>query len=367
MKGTIKYQTSLMVKEVFVEGAKKIDRKNPKHSHYLMVGSYETMKTYRNIWKNLLKYLKKYWNIKNAGKIKSEHIASYMEYKIESNSSKQYLKKISSAIGKLEIALTRFSKAHDKYQKKYDFSNRIDILNKAISLNLVSNNYHNRAYSNPEFLISNLKNPMHKVAAKIQNESGARIKGVALIKSAQLLGTKLDSVTNTQKGIILTKEKGGRQGEVLVSIDTYRDLESYILKHNKFKINRQAYYKDLKQSVIISNENQEASHGLRWNFAKRRMYEYAKAGYSYDDCLQQVSYEMKHNRADITKHYLCIRKMIFSKKDLLQMVKVNYLKINKKIYREIFLPSWAILFLENIQNDSKLRRDISKLIRNINY
>jgi hypothetical protein len=161
--------------------------------------------------------------------------------------------------------------------------------------------------------------------------------------------------------------QGGRQGEVLVSIDTYRDLESYILKHDKFKINRQAYYKDLKQSAIISNENQEASHGLRWNFAKRRMYEYAKAGYSYDDCLQQVSYEMKHNRADITKHYLCIRKMIFSKKDLSQMVKVNYLKINKKIYREIFLPSWAILFLENIQNDSKLRRDISKLIRNINY
>ena len=29
-----------------------------------------------------------------------------------------------------------------------------------------------------------------------------------------------------------------------------------------------------------------------------------KAGYSYEDCLQQVSYEMKHNRASITQHYL---------------------------------------------------------------
>ena len=64
------------------------------------------------------------------------------------------------------------------------------------------------------------------------------------------------------------------------------------------------YYEDLKQSALVSNENSEASHGLRWNFAKRRMFEYAKAGYSYDDSLQEVSYEMKHNRASITEHYL---------------------------------------------------------------
>jgi len=60
----------------------------------------------------------------------------------------------------------------------------------------------------------------------------------------------------------------------------------------------------LKQAIFLSNETPEASHGLRWNFAKRRMFEYGKAGYSYEDCLQQVSYEMKHNRASITQHYL---------------------------------------------------------------
>ena len=34
------------------------------------------------------------------------------------------------------------------------------------------------------------------------------------------------------------------------------------------------------------------------------MFEYGKADYSYSDSLQQVSYEMKHNRASITEHYL---------------------------------------------------------------
>jgi len=32
--------------------------------------------------------------------------------------------------------------------------------------------------------------------------------------------------------------------------------------------------------------------------------EYTQAGYSYNDSLLNVSSEMKHNRADITEHYL---------------------------------------------------------------
>ena len=87
-------------------------------------------------------------------------------------------------------------------------------------------------------------------------------------------------------------------------VERSSNLKSYILEYDKFKINRQKYYNDIKQAAISLNENPEASHGLRWNFAKRRMFEYGKAGYSYEECLQQVSYEMKHNRASITQHYL---------------------------------------------------------------
>ena len=153
-------------------------------------------------------------------------------------------------------------------------------------------------------LISNLKNPMNKLAAKIQYQGGARIEGVALIKPDQFLGIKIDKVTKAQKGIVHTKEKGGKQGEVLVSLETYKELENYISINSKFKINRQDYYNDIKQAAIISKEVSEGSHGLRWNFAKRRMFECGKADYTYSDSLQQVSYEMKHNRASITEHYL---------------------------------------------------------------
>ena len=262
------------------------------------------MESYRNIWNNFFNYLKEHWNIKDFEKISSEHIAAYMDYKIEYYPSKQYLEKISAALGKLEIALKHFAKHIRNEIRKYDFSIRQTLLDEARDLNYVVNNYHNRAYNNPEALINALQNPLHQLAAKIQYEGGVRIEGVALIKQDQLLGTKLDSITNLQKGIIFTKEKGGKEGEVLVSIETYNELKGYLSQNPLFKINRQTYYEDIKQSSKRCKESSEASHGLRWNFAKRRMFEYAKAGYSYADSLQNVSYEMKHNRASITEHYL---------------------------------------------------------------
>ena len=304
MRGSVYYQSSQLVKQIFQEGLKKEDKINPNHEYYQMVSSYKTMESYRRVWNNFFNYLKEHWKIKDFENIEAQHIEAYMDYKIEYYPSKQYLEKISAALGKLEIALKNFSKNIHKIEKDYDFSIRQIILDQARDLKFVANNYHNRAYSNPLLLISNLKNSMHQLAAKIQLEGGARIEGVALIKPEQLLGIKTDKVTKTQKGIIFTKEKGGKQGEVLVSLETYAELENYISLNSKFKINRQDYYNDIKQATFISKEVSEGSHGLRWNFAKRRMFEYGKAGYSYSDSLQQVSYEMKHNRASITEHYL---------------------------------------------------------------
>ena len=304
MRGSVYYQSSQLVKQIFEVGAKKEDKINPDHEHYQMVASYKTMESYRAIWNNFFNYLLEHWKLKDFEKIEDYHIQAYIDYKVEYYPSKQYLEKISAAIGKLEIALKKFAKNIHNIDREYDFSIRQTILDEARDLKYVSNNYHNRAYNNPLFLIENLKDPLHKIAAKIQYEGGARIEGVALIKKDQMMGIKVDSITNKEVGIVLTKEKGGKSGEVLVSIDTYTNLESYILEYDKFKINRQKYYNDIKQAAISLNENPEASHGLRWNFAKRRMFEYGKAGYSYEDCLQQVSYEMKHNRASITQHYL---------------------------------------------------------------
>lgn len=262
------------------------------------------METYRSIWNNFYNYLKEHWKIKDCELTTQDHVVAYMDYKIEYYPSQQYMQKISSSFGKLEIALTKFSHNVSRKNITYDFSIRQYILDESKNLEFLADNYRNRAYLNPELLISNLHNPLHQLAANIQYEGGARLEGVTLIKQDQIKEPIYDPITQVKKGVITTKEKGGKVGDILINIDTYIYLLEILSQNPTFKIDKQKYYNDLKQAAAKSNEKQEASHGLRWNFAKRRMYEYAKDGYSFEESLQQVSYEMKHNRASITMHYL---------------------------------------------------------------
>jgi len=304
MRGSVYYQTATLTKYIFQESAKKTEKIDSNCEHYKKVSSYQTMESYRNIWNNFFNYLKEHWFLKNCELIQGYHVEAYMEYKIEYYPSVKYMQKISAAIGKLEVALKYFTKEIYGQSKEYDFSIRQDILNEARDLNQVANNYHNRTYINPKQLISNLLDEKHALAASIQLEGGARIEGVALIKKEQLHGYTVDEITNIKKGVILTKEKGGKEGNVLVSIKTYKCLQKYLQQSKVFKIKRQQYYEDIKQACKLTKENPEGSHGFRWNFAKNRMFEYAQANYSYENSLLGVSSEMKHNRALITEHYL---------------------------------------------------------------
>jgi integrase len=304
MRGSVYYQSAELIKILFVAGAKKTERIDPTHPHYQKLASFATAKSYRALFENFLLYLREHWLVKDPEKITGDMVASYMDYKVSYHPSKQYLEKISAAIGKLEIALKHYTK--DKYgvAKEYDFSVRQFILDESRDLELVADNYHNRAYENPKLLIKSLSEPLHRLAARIQYEGGARLEGVALIKSEQLHGIKYDAITCSDKAIIFTKEKGGKEGDVLITLETYELLQEYIQIHNRFKIDRQKYSTDIRETCKKLGIPAEGSHAFRWNFAKRRMMEYARAGYTYEQSLQAVSWEMKHNRANITEHYL---------------------------------------------------------------
>ena len=83
-------------------------------------------------------------------------------------------------------------------------------------------------------------------------------------------------------------------------------MEEYFLQSAKtiFKIDYQHYANDIRQACGLVNEETNGSHGFRWTFARNRVREYQKHGYTYEQALQGVSWEMKHYRADITIHYL---------------------------------------------------------------
>lgn len=293
-----------MIKSIFAAGSKKTERIDPSHPNFQKISSYGTATTFRAVWENFFHYLREHWNIKDAEKITGEMIASYMDYKSEYHISKQYLEKISSALGKLEIALKNYTKNKYGEERFYDFSIRHFILNESRNLELVVDNYHNRAYEHPERVIESLSNDLFRLVARIQLSGGCRLEGIGLIHMDQLHGIRFDNITATNKGVLFTKEKGGKAGDVLISIDIYEELSNYLSEHKRLKIDRQKYSSDIRETCKKLGIPPEGSHAFRWNFAKHRIMEYARANYTYEQCLQAVSWEMKHNRACITEHYL---------------------------------------------------------------
>ena len=304
MRGSVEYQTAELVKSIFIKGLKKEDKIDPKNEHFKKVSSFKTMESYRAVWNNFFHYLREHWKINNAEKIESIHIVAYMDYKVEYYPSKQYLEKISAAFGKLDLALRYYTKTRYGKEVEYDFSIRQSILANARNLKLVAENYRNRAYAYPEEVIAHLTDSNHQLAATIQLEGGARVEGIGLIKKEQLRGYRFDEITKEDKGVIETKEKGGKLGDVLISIQSYKALEKRIASEKVFRIKQEKYMNDIRQSCVHIGLNPEGTHAFRWNFAQRRLLEYSKVGFTYEQSLQAVSTEMKHNRASITEHYL---------------------------------------------------------------
>lgn len=293
-------------KKIFVEGAKKLDRINPHHEHYNCIASYNSMETYRRVWNNLFNYLREHWKLKNCELIKYEHIEAYYLYKIEYYPSKQYAEKIVSAIMKLEFVLNKYSKEKYSNPITYDFQKLRRLFSASKKVDMLADVHKSRCFNNPYIVIDYLELSIHKLAALIQLESGARSEAVTLINKLQMKGIKFDDITKKKVGVIETREKGGKIGDVFISIKTYRLLEKYLEDKNisSFRIKYQKYANDIKQACLLAKENQNGSHGFRWTFARNRVREYQQHGYSYEQALQGVSWEMKHYRASITEHYL---------------------------------------------------------------
>jgi hypothetical protein len=305
MRGSVYYQTGKLVRAIFREGAKKHEKADVTHHFYKCVSSFKTMETYRNVWNNLGNYLKEHWKLKDFEKITSEHIDAYILYKIEYYPSRQYLEKIISAIGKLEWALMYLSMELHNKEKIYDFETRHNQLHYAKVQGLVSEGYNNRTYDDAEEIISCLSAEKHKIAAKIQLFGGARSEGVILIKKEQLREKYyIDNVTGEKVSLLLTKEKGGKEGEVHIPTRIYEWLEDYFARNEVFKLSYQTYSNDIKQACESLGVVAHGSHGFRWTFAQNRVRIYQNYGYSYEQALQGVSWEMKHFRASITEHYL---------------------------------------------------------------
>jgi integrase len=305
MRGSIKWQTAQLAKAIFEAKVSKEERTDPDSERYGKISSYKTMKTYRDVWNDLGKFAKQELGVKDFEDMKGSHVAAFMKAKIDQGASRQHMEKITSAMGALERALERFSEDKHGTAREYDFSQRLEVLHEAKAENTLRDGYHDRAYLDPHGVISAIKEEDHRLAAQMQLEGGARLGGVSRIEPEQLRGLGEDPFTGREVGVFYTTEKGGKGGEVRVTPETYGRLREHIHTQGNFSIDERAYQRDVREAAVKVGEDPEGTHGFRWNFAQERMEELVEKGrLDYEQARQEVSWEMKHERASITDHYL---------------------------------------------------------------
>jgi len=315
IRGSINYQ----VNKIFVESGifqpgtskhteKSIARENGAKTwadlgQRLSIYSYGTAETYKDTWHQCARWVKENLGVKDIEKLQPEHIKAYLETKIAAGVKYSSFERECAALAKFENALNMYATQAGK-DTTYEFREAIKEIKQEAS-QVLDRTVETRAYESPNSVISAIRDEKYQVVASIQYEGGARLNEVWRIEKEDLKGIKQDPHTGKQIGAIEVVGKGGKEREIHVSPETYQAAASIIEKNGNLNFDKSEYREALKEAAIESGQDYHGSHGLRWNYAQEKMDELEKnTSMTYEERLQEVAWEMGHERADITEHYL---------------------------------------------------------------
>ncbi len=269
------------------------------------ITGYMTLDAYREVAIRFGKYIKEKWGRPwDIEATTADHVGDFLEHCIGRGVALRTWRMYASALCKLELALTMYA-ARTASGRTYDFHGVIDELRPVAEAELDLDR-ETREYEDPMRLIAGVANPCFNITARLQHEGGCRIREAALVGPDQLLGTGVDEVTWRQIGrVFLTSVgcKGGREREIKVSLTTYEGLCEIIGANGELRSDHDRYRYALQKAAEKTGQKYNGSHGLRYNFAQRRLQECRKAGMGETAAMLRVAVEMGHSRPGITAGY----------------------------------------------------------------
>ena len=305
--GTSKHEAKMEAREELAR--QSLSATSDKLAERTAIYSYGTAEKYKDTWHSLAEFAKQEHGLRDITKLEASHIQAYLESKIAEGVKYSTFQRECAAIAKFEQALTRFAQSDvsEKYKvsnTEFNFKEAIESA-REVAKETLSRDIKDRGFENAREVINNISRDESKIAASVQYEGGARISEACYIKENQLKGIMTDKVTGQEVGQLrLTNTKGGKERNIFVSKETYSKLETYIKEHGEFKISRNTYSHDVNAAAKAAGERVTDTHSFRYNFAQERYNQYLENNYTHEQALQSVSWEMGHERADITLHYL---------------------------------------------------------------
>ncbi len=221
-----------------------------------------------------------------------------------------------SALGKFEYAVNHYIALHGIEVSSMDTEAlRLEFYARSKKLLRKSSRvFDNRAYPDPVRLIESIHSGTYQLQASLQYEGGLRAEGVGApsnhrvknpLTAEGLHGIGIDPITSVSVGIVLSVEKGGKETEHYVSVETYRRLEEYIRLHGRLESDYSDYVTAINRAARETGQyaSGRGSHGLKHNFAQERYLECISHGLTHEQALQQTSLETSHFRLRETLTY----------------------------------------------------------------
>lgn len=302
MRGSLNYQVHQVFEAVKCIGQSKHDAKVEARASgaktWAEVGakigvySYATADSYRDVWRHVLEHAKAEYGVKDIERLSGQHVASYLESKIDQGVARATFDQYAAGCAKLEQALNRYAGAKEN-GNSYSFD--LKDVRALGAQELGSRSEVCRAYAAPDRLVASVQGERHAIAASLQREGGARVKEISFVAKDQLKGVWNDRHTGAARGWIEVSGKGGKERLIGVSPGTYQRLASAIANADpeadkgRFAIDGDKYRADLKQAAAASGQDYQGSHGLRWSWAQERHAELQEHGMNYEQSLTQVS------------------------------------------------------------------------------
>jgi len=246
----------------------------------------------------------------------ADYLGAMLARFVERKRSRQTMETALSALGKFEYALNHYLEEHGiEVPPLKTEPLRLDYYARSRALlGKSSRTFSNRAYPDPVRLIAAIHDGTFQLQASLQYEGGLRTEGVGApsnrrlrnpLTAAGLRGIGADPVTGKPAGIVAAVEKGGKETEHFVSVETYQRLERYLQSHGRLESDYRAYVEAINLAARNTGQHTpgRGSHGLKHNFAQERYLECIGHGMSHEQALQQTSLETSHFRLRETLTY----------------------------------------------------------------
>jgi len=246
----------------------------------------------------------------------ADYLEERLDHYVARKRSRQTMETLLSALGKFEYAVNHYIEQHElevppletEALRREFYARSRKLLKKSSKV------FANRAYPDPVRLIEAISNGTYQLQASLQYEGGLRAEGVGAPSNRRvknpltvegLHGISGDPVTGAPVGIVASVEKGGKETEHYVSVETYRRLDRYIKANGMLESDYADYVAAINRAARETGQYApgRGSHGLKHNFAQERYLECINHGLSHEQALQQTSLETSHFRLRETLTY----------------------------------------------------------------